>query len=378
MKRLYKFLLCASAWICSFPLFSEQKIVELVADFKTECENFSSVLQMRNCDARVITSNLNHYGIGVRGHSRIEKFLHKYSLDFWKKITLKDSVERIVFFNLRHIHRNDLYFDYLPKDKLVLFMFEPPVILPKMYAKKAAEPFGRVYTWDDDLVDGVKFLKFYYPVLRPMIEEIPSFEDKKFCTLINTKAQNKSTPGCLYDDRIKAIRYFENAEEEGFEFYGRRWDPALYKSYRGAVDDKYTVLKNYRFSICYENCSNSNGYVTEKIFDCFAAGCVPIYWGAPNIEKYIPKECFIDRRDFSSMEELHAFLKNMGKEEYEGYIARIRAFLSSEQAQLFSSEHFNQLFYEAVTADDPTCRNRSVTQELINFTRPSWNGKIER
>ena len=39
---------------------------------------------------------------------------------------------------------------------------------------------------------------------------------------------------------------------------------------------------------------NVNGYVTEKIFDAFKAGCVPVYWGAENITKYVPAECFID------------------------------------------------------------------------------------
>jgi hypothetical protein len=57
-------------------------------------------------------------------------------------------------------------------------------------------------------------------------------------------------------------------------------------------------LEKYKFSICYENARDTPGYITEKIFDCFFAGCVPIYWGANNITDHIPKECFIDKRDF--------------------------------------------------------------------------------
>ena len=48
-------------------------------------------------------------------------------------------------------------------------------------------------------------------------------------------------------------------------------------------------MQHYRFYICYENTEGVEDYITEKIFDCFAAGFVPIYWGASNIEKYIPK-----------------------------------------------------------------------------------------
>ena len=107
-------------------------------------------------------------------------------------------------------------------------------------------------------------------------------------------------------------------------------------------------MKNYKFAICYENCQNVKGYITEKIFDCFASGTIPIYWGASNVTDYIPKDCFIDRRDFGSLDELYTFLKRMGKEEYDGYLQRSAAYLQSDKAQLFSRDHFDEIFIEAV------------------------------
>jgi hypothetical protein len=47
-------------------------------------------------------------------------------------------------------------------------------------------------------------------------------------------------------------------------------------------NDKISYLKNFIFNICPEN-SNTMGYVTEKIFDSFLAGCIPIYTGSFNI-----------------------------------------------------------------------------------------------
>lgn len=44
------------------------------------------------------------------------------------------------------------------------------------------------------------------------------------------------------------------------------------------VQDKIEWLQKYKFNICFEN-SSYPGYLSEKIFDAFAAGCVPIYWG---------------------------------------------------------------------------------------------------
>jgi alpha(1,3/1,4) fucosyltransferase len=54
---------------------------------------------------------------------------------------------------------------------------------------------------------------------------------------------------------------------------------------------------------------------------------VPVYWGAPNVENYIPSDCFIDRRKFESNEALLAFLQKMTKEEWEGYLERAQIFL---------------------------------------------------
>lgn len=161
-----------------------------------------------------------------------------------------------------------------------------------------------------------------------------------------TNDKSRLYPNQLYSERIKTIRFFE-ANEPDFVFYGRNWNPTEYPSYRGNVEDKIAVNKNYKFTICYENCRDLPGYVTEKIFDCFAAGSIPVYWGACNITDYIPKDCFIDRRDFETLEKLYAFLKDMSKEEYESYLERIDSYLNSPESDLFSEENYRRIFLEA-------------------------------
>lgn len=52
----------------------------------------------------------------------------------------------------------------------------------------------------------------------------------------------------------------------------------LWKKYS---NDKVTYLKNFKFNICPEN-TNSQGYVTEKIFEAFLGGCILIYYGSDN------------------------------------------------------------------------------------------------
>lgn len=48
----------------------------------------------------------------------------------------------------------------------------------------------------------------------------------------------------------------------------------------------------FRFSIAIEN-SSTPDYWTEKIVDCFLGWTIPIYFGAPNIGDYFPKDSFI-------------------------------------------------------------------------------------
>ena len=48
------------------------------------------------------------------------------------------------------------------------------------------------------------------------------------------------------------------------------------------------------------------------------------------------------------MEELYAFLKGMKKEEYEAYIANIRAFLKSDAVQKFTQHQLDEDFSHAV------------------------------
>ena len=173
----------------------------------------------------------------------------------------------------------------LPKEKLILFMWEPKTVLENMYKPNVLSCFSKIYTWDDSLVDNKTFFKFYYPVLIPMLNELPFFEERKLCTLISSHLKS-SVENELYSEREKVICYFEDMHEEGFEFYGRRWDSSKFKSYRGTLppEEKLKTMSGYRFAICYENTRGTAGYLTEKIFDCFASGTIPIYWGASNIK----------------------------------------------------------------------------------------------
>ncbi|MBS0606378.1 MAG: hypothetical protein KF898_01590 [Parachlamydiales bacterium] len=236
----------------------------------------------------------------------------------------------------------------VPKEKRILFLWEPPSTVPHNNNLEYHGYFSKIYTWDDSLVDNKNYFKFYYPVLRQM-DGSTDFAVKKFSSMIACN-KTSSHPFELYSERLKVIQYFEGNAEGLFDLYGKWW-PDWFRNYRGPVATKYDVLKNYKFSFAYENIRDIPGYITEKIFDCFHAGTVPIYWGASNVEAYIPKNCFIDREDFPTHSELVKYLLAMDEPQYQQYLQHIRDFLESDAAKLYSSEKFIQTFMDMVKSE---------------------------
>ena len=314
--------------------------IKLVANFPVDVATFNRLLEKDHICLE--TSNLKQFQLAWK-----KKKESKIFRGFQAPAYLHESPKKIFFWNIKREHRKYFDFSEFPKNTFILFLWEPPIILPKMYEKKNFKQFSKIYTWDDDLVDNKKFFKFYYPVLLPMIENPVPFEEKRLCTMVASNKKNHH-PKELYSERKKVIEFFEMQEGDDFIFYGNYWSCDEYRNYRGVVADKIATVKDYRFCFCYENMRDIKGYVTEKIFDAFAAGTVPIYWGAANIENFVPDDCFIDKRKFSSLEDLYSFLKNMKKDEYENYLHRIREYLKTDKAKLFSQESFVQLIANSI------------------------------
>lgn len=151
-----------------------------------------------------------------------------------------------------------------------------------------------------------------------------------------------------YLERLRAIRYF--APFGDFDLYGAGWDkrhramrPADYQAavqvYRGPLGDKLPVLARYRFLLCMEN-TRFPGYLSEKMFDCFYAGCIPVYDGAPDVANDVPPDVFVDARQFRSYAELRQFLVSMDERRAERYLEAAQAFLASPRLEPFSVETF--------------------------------------
>ncbi|CAF1137899.1 unnamed protein product [Adineta steineri] len=75
--------------------------------------------------------------------------------------------------------------------------------------------------------------------------------------------------------------------------------------------DKLIVAGEYLFTVAIEN-TLAHDYVTEKLWQPLAAGSVPLYLGAPNIDEWLPckdTSCIVDLRKFKSPVDLANYLQ---------------------------------------------------------------------
>eukprot|EP00922_Rhytidocystis_sp_ex-Travisia-forbesii_P039796 GHVS01059212.1.p1 GENE.GHVS01059212.1~~GHVS01059212.1.p1 ORF type:complete len:479 (+),score=107.94 GHVS01059212.1:238-1674(+) len=78
---------------------------------------------------------------------------------------------------------------------------------------------------------------------------------------------------------------------------------------------KTDALTLYKLYFAFENI-NSEDYVTEKIFNGYGSGAIPVYMGASNIEEFVPyRDSVIVASDFASVAELGRYLQRVLTEE---------------------------------------------------------------
>lgn len=285
-----------------------------------------------------------------------------------------ETADKILFFNHHETLLRKCEANGVKKEKLVLFLFEPEVVVPSQYKKTIWKRYGKVFTYRDDLIDNHTFFKLRYPQGQHFFPTLLPFSKRKFLTFMNANKYSYVNNE-LYSFRRRAIRYFDNHSRE-FDIYGPGWnDNSIfnlhylyaamkagkvgqyiedayeglrhYHNYRGIVDNKYEILGQYKFILCFENEINVEGWISEKLFDCFFTGTIPIYLGASNIERYIPLECFIDMRQFKDFTTLYDYLFNINESQFLKYQNAGQDFIRSS---VFDQWRPKSVFTEIINA----------------------------
>ncbi len=183
----------------------------------------------------------------------------------------------------------------------IAFMIEPACINPESYRYIRQNYSDFVYVLSHDK----EFLKqipngLYYPFGGCWIEEKDRqvYPKTKFMSII--ASGKKEAPG--HRLRHEVIENF--AKKYSIDVFGRGYKP---------VDSKLEALKDYYYTIVIEN-ESSKGWFTEKLIDALQCGCIPLYWGAPDINEY-----FGGVRGIFNMENIETIFKCGEKELIDHY-----------------------------------------------------------
>lgn len=223
------------------------------------------------------------------------------------------------------------------KDKSYVWFLETPFSINLLYRKDKHHLFKKIFTYDKSLVDNKKYHYMQSVYSFDPYEEV-DLKQKTVLAMQIAGNLNYSPNRSLYYERRNLVKWFIENHPKNFEFYGENWDKMksginpesrvdFDKCHKGYAPNKKDTIKKARFVFAYENCLSDN-YVSEKVWDVMNAGSVPIYLGAESIETYVPKECFINKKDFDTYEKLYDYMKNMSDETYLEYINCIKNFIT--------------------------------------------------
>lgn len=151
-------------------------------------------------------------------------------------------------------------------------------------------------------------------------------------------------PGDLYAKRAHIAATFSNVLGDRFLLYGNQWNlicPSLGTLPPGP-DSKYEAYRKCEFAVVMENNNSIPGYVTEKIFNALAAGCIPIYEGYPAGD--IPGDCYIDGSKFDHPLGLLTHLEGLSAAEKLTLREAGGRFLAGDASRFDSETHVNTLF----------------------------------
>ncbi len=232
--------------------------------------------------------------------------------------------------------------------KSILLVYESPLVDKQVHEKDYQQLFSQIVTYRSDQIEASRVVQYCYPVRREIYSEetwIP-FGQRKFCCMI-AGFKSSQLPGEAVSVRQRVVEFFRDEHPDQFELFGMGW-PKDWQINQGPIDDKDRTMKQFKFVICPENMVGVAGYITEKIWDAFCNGVVPIYMGPPDVEDYIPSNCYINLHHLQKPKKLYKYLSKVTEEEFQEYLKNIRQFLSSNEAKRFSPESFVTIFANAL------------------------------
>jgi hypothetical protein len=214
-------------------------------------------------------------GWGENAHDLLARYKKQTpgELGIWKEIVAVQNKEDADYYiALGYCNVNEL-----DANKIIFVQREPKLIDNRVIAHSKAK-----ILWEDQHCGITWWLNKTYDELKAMT---PS-NRKEISCIVSSK----------HPHRNKFISRLCENNDSGLDLFGRGHNKQLLGDcYKGPINNsgncKLDGLLPYKSTIVLENSQQKN-YWTEKLADAYLSWCLPLYYGAPNIDAFFDKESF--------------------------------------------------------------------------------------
>lgn len=184
------------------------------------------------------------------------------------------------------------------------------------------------------------FYKGYERLGKKQVDK--SLVNRKFCNFVYSNS--------MYSTPLREQFFHRLSEYKKVDSGGR-----LLNNVGGPVSDKMTFIRDYKFTIAFEN-SALSGYTTEKLMEPMVVNSLPIYWGNPNVHSDFNPESIINIQLFNNMDEAVEEIIRLDKDD-EAYLQKLSLPWQTKEQQekdwmqelvAFLCNIFDQPFEQAV------------------------------
>ena len=162
------------------------------------------------------------YGLEQADNQRLDHVAGVVYWDGWvaRASTRVSTLRELARGGRTGVHRNWLAAARRQGVPAVLILWEPPVVAPEYWDPELLERFPTILTYDDDLVDGKRFLKCVVPQCSGT-DQLPGvpFAERRDLTAI-TGNKTSVDPGELYSVRFRSFAHFAARDDVDFDLYG--------------------------------------------------------------------------------------------------------------------------------------------------------------
>jgi hypothetical protein len=241
-----------------------------------------------------------------------EQYIKEFSLQtpsskgIWNNITYTKIIEDADYLIIQDYTSDENLINKFEKKNIIYFNRE--VLDKKNFYKYKKKKFTIFSFWDKS---GYLFSKWIYtkPLKKFSINNLYNYIFSKFQSYeglkknydqikIDSHKEKRKTLCCVLTNkkyteghkiRINFTKQF--IKKFSFNLYGSiKFKNSDIKKYNNS---KYKLLKNYKYCLGFDNQDHISNFFGTQFTDAILCLCVPIFWCGTNLEKFFPKNSFI-------------------------------------------------------------------------------------